>query len=59
MNVALHNNIYHFQKNFYPKEGYEVFVTCCGLHLKDYEITVVENDPMVTVPHCLDCIQNL
>ena len=58
-NVAFYDNVYHFQKNFYLKNKKEFLVTCCGLHLSEDDIVLTKNEPKVTTPHCLKCINNL
>ena len=54
--VVFSDDVYHFLKTSFMKNKKEVVLTQCG---KTLDYNVVENDPKVTIPHCLKCINYL
>lgn len=57
MQVLFHKDVYHIMKNFYSKKNNEYVVTHCGLHVENPD--VVDNDPKLTTPRCLKCLNHL
>ena len=57
MQVVFHEYFYHCLKTFIVRKGKVVNITHCGLFLENS--TVVDNDPKITIPHCLKCLNHL
>ena len=57
MQVAFWDGVYHAKKTFYIKNNKEILVTHCKLSLEN--VDVVDNDPRITIPHCLKCLNHL